>query len=51
MSGTITNLSTATFDLSSQAQIVESSVPALCIIMIVAIPLISLNLKGKSKLQ
>ena len=44
-------LSTATFDLSSQAQIVESSVPALCIIMIVAIPLISLNLKGKSKLQ
>ena len=43
-------LSTATFDLSSQAQIVESSVPALCIIMIVAIPLISLNLKGKSKL-
>ena len=44
-------LSTATFDLSSQAQIVESSIPALCIIMIVTIPLISMNLNGKSKLQ
>ena len=36
-------LATATFDLSSQAQIVESSVPALCMIVIVLAPLIFLN--------
>ncbi len=36
-------LSTATFDLSSQAQIVESSIPALSIIIMVLAPLIFLN--------
>ena len=36
-------LSTATFDLSSQAQIAESSIPALYMIMIVLAPLIFLN--------
>ncbi len=36
-------LSTATFDLSSQAQIIESSLPALCMIGIVLIPLGYLN--------
>ena len=36
-------LSTATFDLSSQAQIIESSIPALSIIIMVLAPLIFLN--------
>tara|TARA_B100001123_G_C15338806_1_gene1033894 strand:+ start:630 stop:2291 length:1662 start_codon:yes stop_codon:yes gene_type:complete len=36
-------LSTKTFDLTSQAQIPESSVPALCIIMVVILPVIWLN--------
>ncbi|MEC7799007.1 MAG: iron ABC transporter permease [Candidatus Neomarinimicrobiota bacterium] len=36
-------LSTATFDLSNQAQIVESSIPALSMIIIVLAPLVFLN--------
>ena len=36
-------LSTATFDLSSQAQIIESSLPALCMIAVVLVPLVYLN--------
>ncbi|MAV15651.1 MAG: iron ABC transporter permease [Candidatus Marinimicrobia bacterium] len=43
-------LSTATFDLSSQAQIQQSSIPALSIILLVALPLVFLNYRiGKSK--
>ena len=36
-------LSTATFDLSSQAQIIEASLPALCMIAVVLVPLVYLN--------
>ena len=43
-------LSTATFDLSSQAQIQQSSIPALSIILLVAIPLVFLNYRiGKAQ--
>jgi iron(III) transport system permease protein len=38
-------LSTKTFDLAQQAQIPESSVPALCIILVSLLPLIWLNLQ------
>tara|TARA_Y100000590_G_scaffold77997_1_gene86596 strand:- start:12054 stop:13682 length:1629 start_codon:yes stop_codon:yes gene_type:complete len=41
-------LATRTFDLSGQAQIIESSIPALCIITIVVIPLIFLNYKMRN---
>lgn len=36
-------LATATFDLSNQAQIIESSIPSLCIIFLTLIPIIYLN--------
>ena len=36
-------LSTRTFDLAKQAQIPESSVPALCIILVSLLPVIWLN--------
>ena len=36
-------LSTATFDFSSQAQIIEASLPALCMIAVVLVPLVYLN--------
>ena len=36
-------LSTATFDLSSQVQIIEASLPALCMIAVVLVPLVYLN--------
>ena len=36
-------LSTKTFDLAQQAQIPESSIPALCIILVSLLPLIWLN--------
>ena len=38
-------LATRTFDLTSQAQIPESSVPALCLIFVVVFPVIWLNRK------
>ena len=36
-------LATRTFDLTSQAQISESSIPALCIVLVVLVPVIWLN--------
>ena len=36
-------LATATFDLSNQAQIIESSIPSISIILLVVIPIIYLN--------
>ena len=36
-------LATRTFDLTSQAQIYESSIPALCIVLVVLVPVIWLN--------
>tara|TARA_B100000401_G_scaffold295430_1_gene202549 strand:+ start:94 stop:312 length:219 start_codon:yes stop_codon:yes gene_type:complete len=42
-------LSTRTFDLTSQAQIPESSVPAICIILVVVFPVIWLNRKMEAR--
>ena len=42
-------LSTRTYDLTSQAQIPESSVPALCIILMVILPVVWLNRKMEAK--
>ena len=42
-------LSTRTYDLTSQAQIPESSVPALCIIFMVILPVVWLNRKMEAK--
>ncbi len=42
-------LSTRTYDLTSQAQIPESSVPALCIILVVVFPVIWLNRKMEAR--
>jgi iron(III) transport system permease protein len=36
-------LATVTFDLSNQAQIIESSVPSISIILLVVVPIIYLN--------
>jgi len=42
-------LSTRTYDLTSQAQIPESSVPAICIILVVVFPVIWLNRKMEAR--
>lgn len=42
-------LATRTFDLTSQAQIPESSVPALCLIFVVVFPVIWLNRKMEDR--
>ena len=42
-------LSTRTYDLTSQSQIPESSVPAICIILVVVIPVIWLNRKMEAR--
>ena len=42
-------LSTRTFDLTSQAQIPQSSVPAICIILVVVFPVIWLNRKMEAR--
>ena len=44
-------LSTRTFDLAKQAQIPESAVPALCIIIVSLLPLIWLNLQIRTNVK